>query len=67
MNERYKIMCDVIDFKTGDQIEKTMTVKEAEAIVGEGQMTDELISTRELCSDDPQIVEACDVLIAVRS
>ena len=60
-------MCDVIDFKTGDQIEKTMTVEEAEALVGEGLMIDELHSTRDLCSDDPKIVEACDVLIAVRS
>ena len=60
-------MCAVFDFKSGRQIANTMTVEEAEAIVGEGQMVDELLSTRELCGDDPQIVEACDVLIAVRS
>jgi len=60
-------MCTVTDIKTRKQIAKTMTAKEAEAIVGEGQMVDELISTRDLCADDAQVVEACNILIALRS
>lgn len=59
-------MAKVIDFSTGKQIETTqMTVKEAEGIVGEGLMIDELISTRTLCEDDPMVVEACNVLYSL--
>lgn len=60
-------MCDIFKLKTGEKIATTMTAKEAEAIVGEGQMVDELISTRDLCADDAQLVEACNVLISLRS
>lgn len=60
-------MCDIYKLKTGEKIAKTMTAEEAEAIVGEGQMVDELISLRDLCSYDLQIVDACNVLIALRS
>ena len=60
-------MCIVTDFKTGKEIANTMTIEDAEAIVGEGQMVDELISTRDLCEDNPRIVEACNFLIALRS
>ena len=59
-------MCTILDFKTGKQITQTMTVERAEFVVGAGLMLDELESVREICSDDPNIVEACDVIIAVR-
>lgn len=59
-------MCTVIDFAARKKVKETMTVEEAEALVGEGMMMDELVSTRDLCSDDSQIVEACNVLIANR-
>ena len=59
-------MCEVIDFKSKNVIADVMSVTEAESIVGEGIMYDELISTKEICADDSEIIEACDVLIAVR-
>lgn len=55
----------VVDFNTRKIIDKgRMGVEEAEALVG--QLTvDELLSTREICNDDPDIVEACSVLLDV--
>lgn len=59
-------MCEVIDFKSKAVVASTMSVEDAEALVGEGLMYDELVSTKELCADDEKIVEACKVLLAVR-
>lgn len=56
----------VIDFQSKEQIANTMSVERAEFIVGGGLMLDELESIRENCNDDPNIVEACDVIISVR-
>lgn len=59
-------MCKVIDFKNKNVIADVMSVDEAEAIVGEGLMYDELVSLKDICSDNSETVDACDVLIAVR-
>ncbi|MBC8342501.1 MAG: hypothetical protein H8E61_00795 [Bacteroidetes bacterium] len=58
-------MCKVINLN-GEVVKQTMTVEEAEALIGAGLMVDELNSTKDLCSDDDQIVEACEVLLANR-
>lgn len=56
-------MCKVIDIKTRKVVAESMTIEEAQAIVGGDQMIDELHSTQNLCADDEKIVEACGVLI----
>jgi len=56
-------MNTVIDMNTRTVIKSVMSVEEAEAIVGEGLMIDELNSTLALCVDDAEICEACGVLI----
>lgn len=53
---------DVIELATGISVHH-MDIAEAQHLVGEGLMFDEIMSTRDLCSDDPEIVEACDILI----
>ncbi len=59
-------MSEVIDFKSKAVIASTMSVEDAERLVGEGLMYDELVSTKELCAGDDKIVEACEVLLAVQ-
>lgn len=59
-------MCIVIEFKGRTTVAKvSMTVDEAEALIGEGLMYDELESLREL-SDDASVIEACDIILAAR-
>ena len=56
-------MCKVIDIKTRKVVAESMSIEEAQAIVGSDQMIDELHSTKGLCAEDAKIVEACGVLI----
>lgn len=56
-------MCKVIDISTRKVISESMTIEEAQVIVGGDQMLDELHSTKDLCAEDAKVVEACGVLI----